>query len=110
MITVQETTKWAGNYPNHKYILSDNKQWMYGFIRNGETFPKIFNRPIQFDIKGRTFQILIKTRDIEPGSEIRYVKGSNGNEYTVTKENNRYTCTCPAFTFRHTCKHIESIK
>lgn len=33
------------------------------------------------------------------------VKGSKGNEYTVTKSGSKYHCTCPGFTFRHSCKH-----
>lgn len=37
---------------------------------------------------------------------MRMVKGSNGNEYTVTTSNGRTTCSCPGFQFRKTCKHI----
>lgn len=33
------------------------------------------------------------------------VKGSKGNEYTVTQTGTKFHCTCPGFTFRHTCKH-----
>lgn len=35
----------------------------------------------------------------------RVVKGSKGNEYVVTNNNGRWSCTCPGFTFRHSCKH-----
>ena len=37
------------------------------------------------------------------------VQGSKGNVYTVTKEGNRITCTCPGFTFRHQCKHLSVV-
>ena len=36
------------------------------------------------------------------------VKGSKGNVYTVTKNKSSYTCTCPGFTFRKSCKHVSS--
>ncbi len=35
----------------------------------------------------------------------KVVKGSKGQEYVVTLGSKK-TCTCPGFTFRHTCKHI----
>lgn len=41
--------------------------------------------------------------------EVRLVKGSKGDTYTVRTVNGRSTCTCPGFGFRKTCKHIESL-
>ena len=38
------------------------------------------------------------------------VAGSKGNEYVVTLDNGRYTCSCPGHSFRGTCKHVEEIK
>lgn len=35
----------------------------------------------------------------------KIIKGSKGQEYVVTLGAKK-TCTCPGFTFRHTCKHI----
>lgn len=35
----------------------------------------------------------------------KVVKGSKGNEYVVTLGAKK-SCTCPGFTFRHSCKHI----
>lgn len=37
------------------------------------------------------------------------VKGSKGNEYTVTLSGAHYSCTCTGFTFHKTCKHIKSV-
>ena len=34
------------------------------------------------------------------------VAGSKGNSYTVTVGVKHSTCTCPAFQFRRSCKHI----
>lgn len=35
------------------------------------------------------------------------VQGSKGNTYIVTKENGKASCTCPGFSFRKTCKHVQ---
>ena len=44
----------------------------------------------------------------EPASDRieKKVQGSKGNEYTVVKEYDKSTCTCPGFTFRGQCKHL----
>lgn len=34
------------------------------------------------------------------------VKGSKGQEYILTKAEGKWTCTCPGFQFRRTCKHV----
>lgn len=111
MITVQETTRWDRDYPNHQYILSDDLRWMYGFIRVGEKYPKLFNNPIGFDTRGRTFKMIVKTKDIEPDTEKWYIKGSKGNEYTVTRRDDKWQCSCPRGVFRGMiCKHIEQVQ
>lgn len=38
------------------------------------------------------------------------VQGSKGKSYTVTKTGNKYSCTCPGFTFRRACKHLKLIE
>jgi hypothetical protein len=37
------------------------------------------------------------------------VPGSKGNIYTVIKEFGKSSCTCPGYTFRKTCKHLELV-
>jgi len=37
------------------------------------------------------------------------VTGSKGNTYTVIKEGSRATCTCPGYSFRKICKHLEMV-
>lgn len=41
--------------------------------------------------------------------EVRTFTGSKGDVYTVTREGQRATCTCPGFSFRKTCKHIAEV-
>ena len=112
MITVQETTVWNTPCPNHRYILSDDRRWMYGYTPVGETLPKLFNNRIGFEAKGRTFNVLLRTKDVEESDTKTWIiKGSKDNQYTVSLKENVYSCTCPAHTFRHlVCKHIESVK
>jgi hypothetical protein len=38
------------------------------------------------------------------------VEGSKGSRYTVVRSRNIWTCTCPGFQFRKTCKHVTELK
>ena len=38
------------------------------------------------------------------------VEGSKGNVYKVTLTGDRWSCTCPGFKWRNSCKHIEAKK
>lgn len=38
------------------------------------------------------------------------VTGSTGNTYTVTKTVKGYTCSCPGYQFRRSCKHSSQIE
>lgn len=113
MITVMETTVWDVDFrqPNHKYILSDNGQWAYGYYKWGEGPLELFTRPTRMDWRRRQYKVLIRTKDVDPDNKTWRVPGSNGNIYTVALQEGNYTCTCPAATFRHQeCKHIQQIK
>ena len=35
------------------------------------------------------------------------VQGSKGNTYIVTKENGKVSCSCPGYSFRKSCKHVQ---
>lgn len=61
MITVRETTNWSTSVPNHTYILSNDKRLAFGYIREGQKYPDLFTKPLKFDVRGRTFQLLVKT-------------------------------------------------
>ena len=47
--------------------------------------------------------------NIDEQPKVFQVSGSKGNVYTVTKNKNGYTCTCPGFTFRKNCRHIAEV-
>jgi len=111
LITVQETTSWdLGFEINHKYIMSDDMRIAYGYIKHGDKYPHLFNKPLQIDTRRRTFKVLVRTKDVD-NSRRWSIEGSKGNKYTVKLEDGKYSCTCPAATFRGgMCKHIQQIK
>jgi len=38
------------------------------------------------------------------------VQGSKGNRYVVVQEMNSWSCTCPGFQFRKSCRHITQLQ
>lgn len=38
------------------------------------------------------------------------VEGSRGSKYVVAKTKNSWSCSCPGFTFRKTCRHIKELQ
>lgn len=106
MEAVKEITEWAdGTTANHTYLLDGTN--LVAYIKKGTTTPFYFKSPIKgFDKRGRKFEVLKKNPfKVEVKSELREVKGSKGNSYWV--DDHAKTCTCPGFTFRGSCKHLE---
>lgn len=92
MITLLETGN--NSYPNHTYIVSDDKSKLLAFINGfGKT---TFKKPLPFHTRGRTFKV------IKEEVEGRVVIGSKGDKYVVTNT----SCTCPGFKYRGECKHV----
>lgn len=111
----QETTKWTNNVPNGIYLLSDDKTKMYAYVAPGQKSVKRFKNFIRIDTRGRTFKAVENTFGFEIGKEeaegrVWTVKGSKGDEYTITERNESLQCTCSGFRFRGACRHVESIR
>ena len=121
---LQETTDWGNhNTPNHVYYVNDSKTKMVGYIKAGTKALFKFSKPMMIDVRGRKF---VELKDKKAESDEVYfgkpvvetvpknaieVKGSNGKVYILTKGiSGKYSCTCPGFTFRHTCKHIKEVE
>ena len=110
----QETTE-GGNYPNHVYLLSDNKEYMHGYVRSGSNVLEMMKSKYRFGTTKRKFKEVPNTFGfVEPAEEViadtadRWtVKGSKGETYTVERVGNKLTCTCSGFKFRSKCKHTE---
>lgn len=111
----QEITEWKdGNATNHTYLLSTNKMKMYAYVKHGTKKVFEFKNPIDIDIRGRKFKEVPNTFKYNIREEVVVtphwkVVGSKGDVYTVELVNNRYTCTCVGFKFKHKCSHIDKV-
>ena len=109
MEAVRETTIWDVEYrqPNHDYLLDGDRVVAIRPWGTGEI--KYLSGKIKIDRRGRKFVKLdpnpftVTEEKKEP--MVLEVKGSKGNSYFVNVEEK--TCTCPGFTFRGNCKHVE---
>ena len=88
------TPKWV-DYPAITMTMPDriglNKKYAFRIIPK-EDIVSIDGEDIKLDIKPKS-------------KEIR-VTGSKGDTYIVTLDDSKSSCTCHAFMFRKTCKHI----
>ena len=114
MEAVRETTTWTGvdyKQPNHDYLLDGDTVVAYRPWGTGEI--RVLSGKIKIDRRGRKFEKLTENpfEDLQHPTRgepvVLEVKGSKGNSYFVNKEEK--TCTCPGFTFRGNCKHIEEL-
>ena len=108
----QEITPDA-QYPLHVYLLSDNREYMHGYVPRGQNQLTEFKTRYRFDTKGRKFQEVANDWGYqEPGvaSVERWeIKGSRGDVYVVEREDGKLSCSCSGFRFRGKCRHIEEI-
>ena len=47
---------------------------------------------------------------VKQDTETWLVDGSRGSKYTVVRTQNKWTCTCPGFQFRRSCRHIQELQ
>jgi hypothetical protein len=112
MEAVREITVWTGvdyRQPNHDYLLDGDSVVAYRPWGTAEI--RRLSGKIKIDRRGRKFERLdpnpfaVFEENKEP--MVLEVKGSKGNSYFVNKAEG--TCTCPGFTFRGNCKHLEAV-
>lgn len=122
---IKEVTEWNAGYavPNHTYYVNDAGKVAIGYIRESDTAFIKFSKPFTLDTRGRKFTVLrqrgepdsvyfatVETPKAAPSVETRTVEGSGGKTYTLTKAGNRWTCSCPGFTFRNKCRHSDAVQ
>ena len=107
MKAVRETTKWNGNTPNNIYFLTDTMGHLIAYIPKGTKEKITLKAPIPFDRRGRTFEPYEETGAAKDPGTIE-VQGSKGAVYYLSNNGNGWVCTCPGFTFRGHCKHVEA--
>jgi len=108
-------------YPNHIYYATDDSSKIVGYIPSGtQTFQK-FSSPIRFSTKYRKFKVIDHPAEddsvyVAVHTEIMpVIKRGNqrqvpGKPYVVSLTDGQYSCTCPGFTFRRKCRHVEEEK
>ena len=94
----QEVTADA-RYPLHIYLLSDNREFMYGYVRRDSNELTQFRSRYRFDVRGRRFREVANTYGYsEPqlaDTDSRWqVQGSGGNVYTVERVGGQLRCSC----------------
>ena len=47
---------------------------------------------------------------VKEDTETWSVDGSKGSKYTVVRTKNKWTCTCPGFQFRKSCRHSQELQ
>lgn len=118
----QEITEWSDSPKavNHIYYMSDDKSKTVGYLKFGTGRLIKFSTPIRLDVRGRKF-VVVKDKKGEPDEkyfpkvqeevkkDVIEVQGSGGKVYHLEKVGSKYTCTCPGFTFRNKCKHVDSL-
>lgn len=63
MLILKETSKWPDATPNHTYIVSDNKEFVYGYIKKGTSKIELFSKRGRFYARYRTFKLLGAVED-----------------------------------------------
>ena len=118
----QETTVWSTDYvvPNHTYYMTDDRSKAVGYIPAGTKRLVKFSTPMRIDGRGRQFTVLSEKGEadevyfpkveVASGAGAVEVEGSGGKKYYLTKSGGRWRCTCPGYTFRHTCKHTTTMQ
>ena len=107
---VLETTKWSGDLsPNHAYLLDGDKIMAYQPAGGAVVY---LSGAMRLRAKGRTFQsIPARSSPFRKGKPVApatiEVVGSKGDRYFLDPA--KRTCTCPGFTFRGACKHLERL-
>ena len=106
---LRETTIWPNGGRNHTYLLTPDRSKMVAYVKEGEKEVFTFKKPITFYTRGRTFVEVPNTFGYKPDNSIPSVKitGSKGSEYVVSKYPSGLRCSCPGFSFRGKCKHLE---
>ena len=104
---MRETTKWEDGLDcNHLYLLEGDR--CYAYVQAGTNQHQVFSKPIQFDLRGRTFEFVREFQKGQKDPAVVKVQGSKGETYEVNTEEG--TCTCPGYRFRGSCRHVAEVQ
>ena len=103
-----ETTEWSDgtSNANHVYVFNDSMTQAIAYVPRGSKKLFKFKNPLQIDTRGRKFVELEDSEPTQDDPNTITVEGSKGEKYYLTQEDGLWSCTCPGFKFRGTCKHV----
>jgi len=105
MKIILEQTKWADGTANNMYLVTDNMENIIAYVPEGAKLAQRFRKPIRWDPRGRKFKILKEIAENDP--DVRRVEGSKGQVYSLTRTNGQWSCTCPGYSYRGKCRHVD---
>lgn len=118
MKVFQEVTEWSDSTQNHIYFMNGSKSKVYAYIRKGTKTIFEFKRPLKIDPARRKFleienqwrYVAKEEPEVEekPSGQTWTVTGSKGDQYIVSLDGERWSCTCSGFQFRSRCRHVDA--
>lgn len=109
----KEITDWKANWPNHTYLLSDDKSKMFAYVKQGGQEVFKFKKPIGFDTRGRRFVAVENIWNFQLAEAEKLprwqIQGSRGDVHVVEQRDTGLVCSCSGFRFRGKCKHVQEI-
>ena len=110
-----ETTVWDDPMvPNHVYVFNDSMTKAMAYVRAGTKELFRFKSPLSIDTRGRTFVELEDSELEQPDPDVIVRVGSKGEKYYISQDKSQgwqgWSCTCPGFKFRGSCKHVAEIQ
>lgn len=124
MKILKEITEWETGSMNHTYLISNSGKLVAYAKWHSDTDVQVLKSRASFDKRYRKFVEVkhaalakiakqigdeVEKKEELVGRKIE-VKSDSGKTYIVTENKGRYTCSCPGFTFRGKCKHIDLAK
>ncbi len=95
-----EYFEYSGEEVRVKHVSADELALTTG---NPEWPVRVIRRDRILSIDGRS------VAHAQVSVETRIVKGSKGQDYVLTRNGGRWTCSCPGFQFRRSCKHTAGV-
>lgn len=97
-----EFTEYTGEVVHQKWYGDDK----IGLTTDMPHFPvRVLSRENIVEVSGAKFDYT----PVKSNRETITVQGSKGNTYIVTKENGKATCSCPGYSYRKSCRHIDEV-
>ena len=104
---LREVTDWGDLKVNNGVYPVNGAGQLVAYQINQDAKVQVLKSPSKQFSKARRKFVKIGERKEELASNIVEVKGSKGNSYFVDID--KAICTCPGFTFRGKCKHVEEL-